>query len=271
MNPLPPGITNVGYEWLYNRRVTQGIAYYLMFTRYGFNVIYSDVGSNRQYFAQDTSSMLDVYGIFGSYDAIVAWITPPTVTITINATQGGTTIPPPGPHTFTQGELVTGITAYPDPGYVFESWSSDLPGVDPYANPVSLIAYNGYLTANFSGAPPAFSNVTISVQGQGAADPAVGSYPGTWHVGEDLIVSATAEPGWRYEKMLRNGAEWTSANPGEFLNLRETENVEVIFVQEVPPPQPSPALDLAVVGGALLAAVDATLVAAAVAKAGGLI
>lgn len=60
---------NVGYNYL--RSIGN---YWLMFERGGYNVIYADVGANREYFAQPTSIPTTVYGAWYSYDEVVAWI-----------------------------------------------------------------------------------------------------------------------------------------------------------------------------------------------------
>lgn len=85
---------------------------------------------------------------------------------------------------------------------------------------------------------PAYSNLTITVQGQGTTGPSAGNYPNTSLKGDNLAVIATPSAGWLYSKMQRNGVDWTTANPGQFLNLSATENIEVIFVQSAAKPCP---------------------------------
>lgn len=159
-------------------------------------------------------------------------------TITINAMPGGTTGPPPGPHIYVRGGLVVGITAFPDVGYEFDHWTGDLYWFDPYDNPISLYADDGYLTANFRAVgppPPSESTITITVTGQGDTDPAVGVHTRALH--DNLYVTAIEHSGsgWKYSHMNRNGNLWTRANPGEFLDLQETEAIEVAFTEDVIP------------------------------------
>jgi hypothetical protein len=84
--------------------------------------------------------------------------------------------------------------------------------------------------------PPGYSRVTIRVSGQGTTDPAAGTYTDRWRIGEALYVTAYPASGWRYVKMRRNGVDWTTANPGEFLSLAAEEDIEVVFEQAAPPP-----------------------------------
>jgi len=83
---------------------------------------------------------------------------------------------------------------------------------------------------------PAYSNVTITIAGEGSSDPPAGNYVET--LGGSLSITAHPADGWRYELMRRNGVEWTRDNPGEFLNLGATEKIEVVFVEEGAPPTP---------------------------------
>ena len=82
--------------------------------------------------------------------------------------------------------------------------------------------------------PPSVSLVTVSVAGQGSTDPTVGEH--VYTLGSNLYVVGTAAAGWHCLKMRRNGADWTTANPGEFLNLAATESIEVVFEQDTTPP-----------------------------------
>jgi hypothetical protein len=49
---------------------------------------------------------------------------PPTYTLTITTTTGGTTTPTPGTHPYTEGTIVT-VTAIADSGYTFDHWELD--------------------------------------------------------------------------------------------------------------------------------------------------
>lgn len=146
---------------------------------------------------------------------------------------------------------VTRQTDYPDGKAVF---------FDVYAGTYSIlvqkegyVTYQGNITVAVgqqvftvqleSSTPPTVSNVTITITGQGTTDKASAQYP----LGSDLYITATPASGWHYVKMKRNSVDWTTANPGEFLNLAETENIECVFEEGSPPPGSS-ILILAVIG-----------------------
>lgn len=106
---------------------------------------------------------------------------------------------------------------------------------------------SGYVTKNGSGTPstiflvpnvvpPTYSNVTITITGQGSTDPTPGEH--TYQLGTNLYVIATPATDWNYIYMKRNGVYHTNAYRGEFLNLTSTENIEVVFEPKptVPPP-----------------------------------
>ena len=84
--------------------------------------------------------------------------------------------------------------------------------------------------------PVIYSNVTITVIGQGTTDPPTGNYPNSYEVGASLSVGANPTSGWQYVKMRRNGVDATTTNPGQFLNLQAMETIEVVFEQTIHPP-----------------------------------
>jgi len=74
--------------------------------------------------------------------------------------------------------------------------------------------------------PPTYSDVTISVSGQGTTAPAAGHYATTYLVGGSLTITATPASGWAFDYMTRNGA----TAPSMTLNsLAATEQVVVYF------------------------------------------
>ena len=99
--------------------------------------------------------------------------------------------------------------------------------------------------------PPEYSTATISVVGQGSTEPPVGTH--TYALGSTLYVTATPNSGWRYDRMRRNGVDWTQTNPGEFPNLGSTELIEVAFTPEGVAPPPRTSLLIPAIGIGLLA------------------
>lgn len=154
---------------------------------------------------------------------------------------------------YPDGKVLT-IRAIPYVGNFFDHWKLD--GVSHPENPITIIMNRNYiLYAYFTSAappPPDYATVTITMSGEGVTDPMAGTYTDRWKIGENLYVTAYPAEGWRYELMRRNGVEHTRANPGEFLNLAETEVIEVVFVEEGAPPTPPPEADLLPVAAAIV-------------------
>lgn len=92
---------------------------------------------------------------------------------------------------------------------------------------VSSSSYANSLTVDVT--PVAYSHVTVTSIGHGTTNP-TGSITGTYMLGAVLYVTAAPSAGWMLSVMQRNGVNWTSANPGGFLNLAATESITVIFV-----------------------------------------
>jgi len=84
--------------------------------------------------------------------------------------------------------------------------------------------YDNYVESGGGG--PSYSDVTISVSGQGTTAPAAGHYATTYLVGGSLTITATPASGWAFDYMTRNGA----TAPSMTLNsLAATEQVVVYF------------------------------------------
>jgi uncharacterized repeat protein (TIGR02543 family) len=89
-------------------------------------------------------------------DAHFTYPTPPTppatYTLTISATDGGTTEPSPSSYTYPAGTTVT-VKAIPNSGYTFNHWELDGANVGP-TNPITItMDSNHNLHAVFSAAP----------------------------------------------------------------------------------------------------------------------
>jgi hypothetical protein len=121
-----------------------------------------------------------------------------------------------------------GVAAY-YAGISIDAWDSMLCHVD--TADVEPYLFGGGVTPP----PGGYAAVTITVTGQGTTIPAAGTYSATYKVGDSLSIQATPGSGWSLKIMKRNGADWTSANPGGFVNLAAAENIEVVFVQGAPP------------------------------------
>lgn len=76
------------------------------------------------------------------------------------------------------------------------------------------------------GGATAYSDVTISVSGQGTTVPAAGHYGTTYPQGGSLTITATPAPGWAFDYMTRNGATTSSMT---LTSLGALEQVVVYF------------------------------------------
>jgi len=76
------------------------------------------------------------------------------------------------------------------------------------------------------GTTPTYSDVTISVSGQGSTVPAAGHYTTTYLVGGSLTITATPASGWAFDYMTRNGVATSSMT---LTSLGAYESIVVYF------------------------------------------
>ena len=116
---------------------------------------------------------------------------PPVIyTLDVNTVGGGTVTWTPLGTEFVAGTLVT-LTATADPNWSFAGWSGDLSGT---ANPTSITMNgNKAMTATFTQDE---YTLTVNVVGSGT----VGKAPdqATYHYGDVVTLTATADPGWTF-------------------------------------------------------------------------
>jgi len=109
-------------------------------------------------------------------------------TLVTNSTNGSVN---PSGGTYEEGTIVT-LTAIPDAGFEFSSWSGDISGT---VNPVGItMSSDKLITANFVEAEePILNTLTTTINGNGSVIPASGSM-----FQEDSVVTliATPEIGW---------------------------------------------------------------------------
>ena len=91
---------------------------------------------------------------------------------------------------------------------------------------VAVGCYDNYIESGGGG--PSYSDVTISVSGQGTTAPAAGHYATTYLVGGSLTITASPASGWAFDYMTRNGATAPSMT---LTSLGATEQVVVYFKQ----------------------------------------
>lgn len=87
--------------------------------------------------------------------------------------------------------------------------------------------YDNYVESGGT-SPPTYSDVTVSVTGQGTTVPAAGHYATTYLVGGSLTMTATPASGWSFDYMTRNGV---TASSMTLNSLAASEQVVVYFKQ----------------------------------------
>lgn len=197
-------------------------------------------------FSQEASGVGRAWGVEKSGYASVVMNEPPQAVnfvtmhllpsiysnVTISVSGSGTTDPPVGNYAGTYligGSLL--VTAYQTSGWLYDHMNRN--GV-PHtsANPGEFLNLQTAENIEVVFVSIGQATVTITIAGQGTTDPVAGAHQ--YDLGSTLTVSAMPATNWRYKHMSRNGGVWTEANPGEFLNLGEQENIEVVF-EELPP------------------------------------
>jgi hypothetical protein len=146
-------------------------------------------------------------------DATVYLICPAQkYTLTISASEGGTTDPAPGPYSLDGGKRVT-VTAQPDSGHRFSGWSGDVLGSE---NPITVVMdKDKSITANFIRE----YTLTIAAGKGGTTNPSPGSY--AYGVGTEVSITATPEPDYRF-------SGWT----GDALQGHENDNPLVLSIDK---------------------------------------
>jgi hypothetical protein len=151
-------------------------------------------------------------------------VIPPTYTLTITSTSGGTTNPIPGNHTYPEDTLVT-VTATSFIDYVFDHWELDSENVGS-PNPIDVtMNVNHTLEAVFTRIT---YTLTISVSGHGTTDPAEGSH--VCFSGSTATVSATADPGWSFDHWTLDDSPAGSTIPIDVL-MDDNHNLRAVFTQ----------------------------------------
>jgi hypothetical protein len=121
---------------------------------------------------------------------------PTSLTLTINATAGGTTSPPPGNYIYGYKTNVT-VTAIPDSGYIFDYWMSVF-GFMGSQNPNTIMMVkNVSLEAVFENASSAQRTLTITAAAGGTTDPPPGNY--TYGYMANATVTAIPDAGYVFD------------------------------------------------------------------------
>jgi hypothetical protein len=112
----------------------------------------------------------------------------PEYSLTVNVDGSGDVALDPAGGIYQYGQVVT-MTATADPGWTFSDWSGDLTST---INPVQItIDGNKVVTATFTQEE---YTLTVNIDGQGSVE--VDPDKATYHQGEVITLTATADPGW---------------------------------------------------------------------------
>ncbi len=156
----------------------------------------------------------------------------PSFSIALLPMTGGTVSKNPNKATYSQGEVVT-LTAVPNAGWTFTSWTGDLSGT---ANPTTVtMNANKSVGANFAQVPQGYTLTVLATTGGTITRSPNKS---TYTPGEQVILSAAANAGWRF-------TGWTgdlsgTANPGTLtMNSNKTVGGNFALGDEAPPLPPA--------------------------------
>ncbi len=151
---------------------------------------------------------------------LVANFTQPSYTITTssNPSNAGTTS---GGGSFLQGQSCT-VHATPASGYTFSNWTENGSQVSTQANYTFVVNGNRSLVANFS--PVTYNVTTSSNPANGGTTTGGGSY----NNGATCTVTATANPGFTFERWTMNNAQ-VSTNPSYTFTVTSNCNMVAHF------------------------------------------
>ncbi len=123
--------------------------------------------------------------------AVTATFTAIAYTLTLNTVGDGSVEKAPDQATYVFGDTVV-VTAVPDPGWVFDSWSDGLSGSE---NPDTLVmGSDTTVTATFT---PSEYVITINVNGNGSVVKTPDAP--TYAYGDTVIVTAEPDIGWSFD------------------------------------------------------------------------
>ena len=150
--------------------------------------------------------------------SVTATFTQGQYTLTINTVGNGVVNSVPNQATYTYGQTVD-LTAVPDAGWTFDSWSGDLTGG---ANPDSItITGNTNVTATFTQDQ---YTLTTLVSGNGSVS-RVPDEP-TYSYGQTVTLSANADSGWEFQEW--QGDLTGGVNP-EMITMDGGKSVTAVF------------------------------------------
>jgi uncharacterized repeat protein (TIGR02543 family) len=147
----------------------------------------------------------------------------PIHTLTMAVTGNGSTDPAVGDHSYAEGTVVN-ITATPDAGWQFDSWTGDVADPGSASTTVTMDA-DKTVTANFIQEGGVTYTLTITTNGNGSTTGA-----GTYAEGTVVNITATPDAGWQFDSWTGDVADPNSASTAVIMNADKT--VTANFIQE---------------------------------------
>ena len=144
------------------------------------------------------------------------------LTMGVSPSDGGTTTPAVGVHAYPEGTPVD-ITATPNPGYEFDSWTGGVADPNSASTTVTMGA-DKTVTANFE---PLEYTLTVNVVGEGTVSPDTGTYD----YGEQVLLTATPAVGHVFAGWSGDLAD--GVNP-QTVTMNSDKTVTATFEQYVP-------------------------------------
>lgn len=171
-----------------------------------------------------TEDLFPSYVLDGDSKSVTVKSGGPTHTLRINCTEGGTTSPSCGSHTYTEGKEPK-VVATPNSGYAFDGWTGDTGGVDASSKTIyPTMDSDRTIKANFVGGGDGDTyTLSTSVEGQGSisVDP-----EGPYDEGALVTVEANPSSGWEFD-------HWEDALSGasknQTITMDSSKSVTAVF------------------------------------------
>jgi len=152
-----------------------------------------------------------------------------TYTLTITATAGGTTNPPPGAHTYDAGTTVQ-VKAIPDTYYQFDHWELD--GVNVGSdNPINVFMDKDQILHSVF--TPITYTLTITSTSGGTTEPIPGAH--IYNAGTNVSVLAIADPDYKFDHWELDDTNVGSTNPYN-ITMDKDHKLNAVFVVKNHPP-----------------------------------
>jgi parallel beta-helix repeat protein len=156
--------------------------------------------------------------------ALFTEVLPVQYTLTMGVNGNGSTAPAVGDHDYDEG-IVVDITAIPDSGWEFDSWTGDVADTSSVTTTVTMNS-GKTVTATFTEIVPVQYTLTIGVSGNGSTTPAHGAHD--YDEGTVVTVTATPASGWEFVKWTGDVADISSLTTTVTMNSDNTVTAKFI-------------------------------------------